>query len=165
MDGRAPGLVELPPPPRPPPVNSRIEPHAPASHHIHGSSPAPLVLGQSELASVLRVASRARLWGVLCATIGAVQVLASVYARNTPGMISYLPAGAIAILMGVASLSVGRTLYAVGRPGGDGLQKLLVAVDTMGLAFLIQIVTTVVGVLFAAVAVGLTMFSSALGIR
>jgi hypothetical protein len=149
-----------PAPPRA--VTLPVAPGAPASQRPPQQQ---VVLSEGELASVARVAGRAKIWGLMCVTIGAVQVLASVYSRQLQGMISYLPAGAIAILMGVASLSVARSLRAVGEPGGDPVHKLLVGIDTVGLAVLIQIVTTVIGALFAATAVWLTIMTRAQGVR
>ena len=137
MDGAPAGeTVDLvPPAPSPPPW----------------PSPRPLRLGFSfapaEAALIARVAGRARIWGSVCAGVGVVQVAASVFTVRHPAMISYLPAGVIAILIGGSSLAVARALRASIEPGVHGMHALLIALETLGQAFLVQIVTTLVGLL------------------
>jgi hypothetical protein len=96
-----------------------------------------------------KTAARAKLWGIISTTIGALQCLASCGAVANAGMASYLPTGIIAIVVGVTFLGVGNSLKMVVQTQGNDLMHMMQALQKMGSAFMIQIVCAVIGFVLA----------------
>jgi hypothetical protein len=96
-----------------------------------------------------KTAGRAKLWGIISTTIGALQCLASCGAVANPGMASYLPSGIIAIVIGVTFIGVGNSLKMVVQTQGNDLMHMMQALQKMGSAFMIQIVCAIIGFVLA----------------
>lgn len=96
-----------------------------------------------------KTAGRAKLWGIISTTLGALQCLASCGAVASPGMASYLPAGIIAIVIGVTFIGVGNSLKMVVQTQGNDLMHMMQALQKMGSAFMIQIVCAIIGFVLA----------------
>jgi hypothetical protein len=96
-----------------------------------------------------KTASRAKLWGIISTTIGALQCLASCGAVANAGMASYLPTGIIAIVVGVTFIGVGNSLKMVVSTQGNDLMHMMQALQKMGSAFMIQIVCAIIGFVLA----------------
>lgn len=96
-----------------------------------------------------KTAGRAKLWGIISTTIGALQVLASCGAVANAGMASYLPSGIIAIVIGVTFMGVGNSLKMVVQTQGNDLMHMMQALQKMGSAFMVQIVCAIVGFVLA----------------
>ena len=106
----------------------------------------------TENAIIDKTASRAKLWGIISTTIGALQVVASCGAVASPGLATYFITGVIAIIVGVTFMGVGNSLKSVVNTQGSDLVHMMQALDKMSGAFLVQIVCAVIGFVLAAVA-------------
>ena len=96
-----------------------------------------------------KTASRAKLWGIISTTIGALQVLGSCGAVANASMASYLPSGIIAIVIGVTFMGVGSSLKMVVQTQGNDLMHMMQALQKMGSAFMVQIVCAIIGFVLA----------------
>lgn len=96
-----------------------------------------------------KTAARAKLWGIISTTIGALQCLASCGAVANAGMASYLPTGIIAIVIGVTFIGVGNSLKMVVQTQGNDLMHMMQALQKIGSAFMIQIVCAIIGFVLA----------------
>jgi hypothetical protein len=119
---------------------------------------------------VTRAGGRARLWGWISITVGVAQVIVSLFSRETPSLLAYLPMGVIAIVIGVAFAGVGNALVEVNLSYGSSVRPLMRALDRLGTALTVQIVTTMVGVVLslASIAVAALLFAAsrlALGVH
>lgn len=96
-----------------------------------------------------KTASRAKLWGIISTTIGALQCLASCGAVANAGMATYLPSGIVAIVIGVTFMGVGSSLKMVVSTQGNDLMHMMQALQKMGSAFMIQIICAIIGFVLA----------------
>lgn len=105
-----------------------------------------------------KTASRAKLWGIISTTIGALQVLGSCGMFASPGLATYLPAGIVAIVVGVTFIGAGNSLKAVTTTQGNDLMHLMQAMQKMSTAFIIEIICAVIGFVLAVIGIILVMF-------
>jgi hypothetical protein len=96
-----------------------------------------------------KTAGRAKLWGVISTTIGALQCLASCGAVANPTMATNLPSGIIAVVVGITFMGVGSSLKMVVQTQGNDLMHMMQALQKMGSAFMVQIICTIVGFVLA----------------
>jgi len=96
-----------------------------------------------------KTASRAKLWGIISTVLGGLQCLASCGAVANAGMASYLPAGIIAIVIGVTFMGVGNSLKMVVQTQGNDLMHMMQALQKMGSAFMVQIICAIIGFVLA----------------
>jgi hypothetical protein len=105
-----------------------------------------------------KTAARARLWGIISTTIGALQIMGSCAMFASPPLATYLPAGIVAIVVGITFIGVGNSLRSVVTTQGNDLMHLMAAMHKLSTAFIIQIICAVVGFVLAIIAVLLVMF-------
>ena len=105
-----------------------------------------------------KTASRAKLWGIISTTIGALQVVGSCGMFASPGLATYLPAGIVAIVVGVTFIGAGNSLKSVVTTQGNDLMHLMQAMQKLSTAFIIEIICVIVGFVLAILAAVLIMF-------
>jgi hypothetical protein len=105
-----------------------------------------------------KCASRAKLWGIISTTVGALQVLGSCGMFASPGLATYLPAGVIAIVVGVTFMGAGNSLKSIVTSQGQDMMHLGQAMQKLSSAFMIQIVCAIIMFVLAVVGVLLLMF-------
>ncbi|HVH45424.1 MAG TPA: hypothetical protein VM925_23885, partial [Labilithrix sp.] len=91
-------------------------------------------------------------------TIGALQIMGSCGMFASPTLATYLPAGIVAIVVGVTFIGAGNSLRAVVSTQGNDLMHLMQAMQKMSTAFIIEIICAVVGFVLAVIGVLLLMF-------
>jgi hypothetical protein len=105
-----------------------------------------------------KTADRAKLWGIISTTVGALQILGSCGMFVSPNLATYLPAGIVAIVVGVTFMGAGNSLKAVTTTQGNDLMHLMQAMQKMSTAFIIEIICAIVGFVLAVVGVLIVMF-------
>jgi hypothetical protein len=105
-----------------------------------------------------KAASRMKLWGIISTTIGGLQLVGSCGMFASPQLATYLPAGIVAIVVGITFIGAGTSLKNVVTTQGSDLMHLMQAMQKMSTAFIIQIICAVVGFVLAILAVFLIMF-------
>jgi hypothetical protein len=105
-----------------------------------------------------KTASRAKLWGIISTTIGALQIVGSCGMFASPSLATYLPAGIVAIVVGVTFIGAGNSLKSVVTTQGNDLMHLMQAMQKMSTAFIIEIICAIVGFVLAVLGVILLMF-------
>ncbi len=105
-----------------------------------------------------KTASRAKLWGIISTTIGALQIVGSCGMFASPSLATYLPAGIVAIVVGVTFIGAGNSLKAVVSTQGNDLMHLMQAMQKMSTAFIIEIICAIVGFVLAVIGILLVMF-------
>ena len=105
-----------------------------------------------------KTASRAKLWGIISTTIGALQVLQSCGAVASPILAISLPTGIVMIVVGVTFMGVGSSLKMVVQTQGNDLMHMMQALQKMGSAFTVQIVAYVIGFVLTVLAFMLVAF-------
>ncbi|MDF2694895.1 MAG: hypothetical protein K0S65_3278 [Labilithrix sp.] len=103
-------------------------------------------------------ASRAKLWGIISTTIGALQILGSCGMFASPTLATYLPAGIVAIVVGITFIGAGNSLKSVVTTQGNDLMHLMQAFQKMSTAFIIEIICAIAGFVLAAIAMVIVMF-------
>ncbi|MDB4941844.1 MAG: hypothetical protein JWP97_1378 [Labilithrix sp.] len=106
----------------------------------------------TENAIIDKAASRAKLWGIISAAIGGLQVLSSCGAVANAGLATNFPSGVVAIIVGVTFLGLGNSLKAVVQTQGNDLMHMMQALDKMSSAFMVQIVCAIIGFVLTAIA-------------
>ena len=105
-----------------------------------------------------KAAARMKLWGIISTTIGALQILGSCGMFASPSLATYLPAGIVAIVVGITFMGAGTSLKAVVTTQGNDLMHLMQAMQKLSTAFIIQIICAVVGFVLAVLGILLVMF-------
>ena len=105
-----------------------------------------------------KTASRAKLWGIISTTIGALQVVGSCGMFASPTLATYLPAGIVAIVVGITFIGAGNSLKAVTTTQGNDLMHLMQAMQKMSTAFIIEIICAIVWFVLAVIGILLVMF-------
>ena len=113
---------------------------------------------ETENAIIDKAASRAKLWGIISTTIGALECLASCGAVASPGLATNLPTGIVAIVVGITFMGVGNSLKMVVQTQGADLMHMMQALDKMSGAFMVQIVCAIVGFVLTLLAFMLVAF-------
>lgn len=96
-----------------------------------------------------KCAGKAKLWGIISTTIGGLQVLGSCGAIGSPNLITWLPQGIIAIVVGVTFIGVGNSLKSVVQTQGNDLMHMMQALQKMSTAFTVEIVCTIIAFVLA----------------
>lgn len=96
-----------------------------------------------------KAAGRAKLWGIISTTIGALQVLGSCGTFAQPSLGAWLPSGIVAIIVGVTFIGVGNSLKNVVQTRGNDVAHMMQALQKMSSAFTVQIVCAIVGFVLA----------------
>ena len=105
-----------------------------------------------------KTASRAKLWGIISTTVGALQVVGSCGMVANPSLGTWLPTGIIAIVVGVTFIGAGNSLKAVVTTQGNDLMHLMQAMQKMSSAFIIEIICAIVGFALAVLGLLLVLF-------
>jgi hypothetical protein len=105
-----------------------------------------------------KTASRAKLWGIISTTIGALQIIGSCGMFASPTLATYLPAGIVAIVVGITFIGAGNSLKSVVTTQGNDLMHLMQAMQKMSTAFIIEIICSITGFVLAAIALVIVMF-------
>lgn len=105
-----------------------------------------------------KTAGRAKLWGIISITIGALECMASCGAVASPGLATNLPTGIVAIVVGISFLGVGNSLKSVVQTQGNDMMHMMQALQKMGSAFMVQIVCAIVGFVLTLLAFMLVAF-------
>lgn len=105
-----------------------------------------------------KTAGRAKLWGIISITIGALECMASCGAVASPGLATNLPTGIVAIVVGISFLGVGNSLKSVVTTQGNDLMHMMQALQKMGGAFMVQIICAIVGFVLTLLAFMLVAF-------
>lgn len=96
-----------------------------------------------------KAAGRAKLWGIISTTIGALQVLGSCGAVAQPSLGTWLPTGIVAIVVGVTFIGVGNSLKNVVQTQGNDMMHMMQALQKMSTAFTIEIACAIIGFVLA----------------
>jgi hypothetical protein len=105
-----------------------------------------------------KCAARAKLWGIISTTIGALQVMGSCGMIASPSLATYLPSGIVAIVVGVTFIGAGNSLKSVVQTQGNDMMHMMQAFQKMSTAFIIEIICAIVGFVLAVLGVLLIMF-------
>jgi hypothetical protein len=103
-------------------------------------------------------ARKAKLWGTISTVIGVLQLIGSCGMVKNPYWAGGLPAGIVAVVIGVTFVGVGRSLSHVVVTQGDDIKHLMQAMEKLGTAFTINIITTIIGVVAFGVLAALLAF-------
>jgi hypothetical protein len=76
----------------------------------------------------------------------------------SPSLATYLPAGIVAIVVGVTFIGAGNSLKAVVTTQGNDMMHMMQAMQKLSTAFIIEIVCAIVGFCLAILGVLLLMF-------
>lgn len=106
-----------------------------------------------------RTANRARAWGVLAMALGGLNVIAGCLAFLHPILLANLCSGVVSMVVGATFVRAGRSLSNVVTTQGDDLRHMMEALDKVGTALMVQMVTTVIGFLLAALAIALAILN------
>lgn len=104
-----------------------------------------------------KAASKAKLWGIISTTIGALQVMGSCGAIGQPTLATWLPQGIVAIVVGVTFIGVGNSLKAVVQTQGNDIMHMMQALQKMTTAFTIEIICAIIG--FVLMVLGFILFA------
>ncbi len=111
-----------------------------------------------------KAASRMKLWGIISTVIGGLQVVGSCGMFASPSLATYLPAGIVAIVVGVTFLGAGNSLKSVVTTEGNDLAHMMQALQKMSTAFMIEIVCAIVGFVLAVIGLVLVMLFFAVAV-
>ena len=100
-----------------------------------------------------KVASRAKLWGIISTVVGSFYLLSSCGFFFKGDLLMNFPGGVVAIVVGIVFMGAGSSLKAVVTTQGNDMQHLMTAFQKMSTAFIIQI-----GCAIAGVALGFIVF-------
>ena len=145
------------------------QPYTPANPYGGAQGGPPAMMGMApqygsyefndyENSIIEKTASRAKLWGIISTTIGVLQVVGSCGMFASPTLATYLPAGIVAIVVGVTFIGAGNSLKAVVATQGNDLMHLMQALQKMSTAFIIEIICAIVGFVLAVIGILLAMF-------
>ncbi len=105
-----------------------------------------------------RTAGRARTWGIISIVIGALNTLIGFLFFLSPGLLVNLVSGIISIIIGAVFLGVGGSLSNVVNTQGNDIEHMMQAMQKLSSAFMIQIVTTIIGAVLGLIAIVLVIF-------
>lgn len=92
-----------------------------------------------------KTASRMKLWGIISTVIGSLQIVESCGMFVSPSYATNLPAGIVAIVVGVTFMGAGNSLKSVVTTQGNDMMHLMQAMQKMSSAFIIEIICAIVG--------------------
>ena len=92
-----------------------------------------------------KAAGRMKLWGTISTVIGALQLLGSCGMFVDAKYATNLPAGIVAIVVGVTFMGAGNSLKSVVTTQGNDLMHLMQALQKMSTAFLIEMICAIIG--------------------
>lgn len=111
-----------------------------------------------ENAILQKTAGRARLWGWISVLLGVAQLMASCGMVARAELASQLPLGLLAAIVGFTFIGVGNSLRSVVLTRGQDLSHLMLAMQKLGSAFMIQTVCTVLAFVAAAIVLVVALF-------
>lgn len=103
-------------------------------------------------------AGRAKTWGVISIIIGALNTLMGFLFFLSPALLANLVSGIISIIVGIVFLGVGGSLNSVVQTQGNDIEHMMRALQKLSSAFMIQIVTTIIGAVLGAIVIVLAVF-------
>ncbi len=112
-----------------------------------GSAPAEYEFGHQENLVIGACGNRARIFGILCAISGAIQLIAGI--ANVAGVVDgnlaavLLPSGVFNLVLGILFTRVSTLLSKVVTTAGRDVTLMMEALNNMSKAFMVQIVATV----------------------
>ena len=92
---------------------------------------------------------RAKLWGYISTALGVCQIFGSCGMFSNALFGAYLPAGIVAIVVGVTFVGVGNSLKGIVATRGNDMLHTMQAFQKLSTAFIVQIVCAVVGFVLA----------------
>lgn len=105
-----------------------------------------------------KTAGRAKLWGIIAAVIGSLQILGSCGMVANASYATYLPNGIVELVVGITFIGVGNSLKSVVQTQGNDMMHMMQAMQKLGSAFMIQIIATIVGIVLIGIIMVLVMF-------
>jgi hypothetical protein len=141
-------------PPGPPQGYGAPPPSMGFQQNPYGAQGAPGMMGPSygnyefndaENAIIDKVASRAKLWGIIATTVGALQCVSSCFTPLKGDLLLNLPTGIVGVVVGITFMGVGNSLKLVVTTQGNDLMHMMQALDKMSGAFMVQIIAAIVG--------------------
>ncbi len=102
---------------------------------------------------IKRTAKRALVWGIIAMALGGINVIAGCLAFMHPVLLANLCSGVASMVVGASFVRAGRSLTNVVTTQGEDLRHMMEALDKVGSALVVQMVTTVIGFLLAAAVV------------
>ena len=129
-----------------------------------GAPPGPAVswggyeFSEAENTVIGKTAGRAKLWGIISIVVGSLYTMSTCGAFASPSFLTNLPSGVIGIVVGIFFVGVGNSLQNVVTTQGNDIQHIMEALQKMGTAFLVQIITTLIGVGLAILLIMLLVF-------
>lgn len=146
-----------------PASTAEAAPDAPAAEAAPGSAPGEYEFGHEENMVIGACGNRARIFGILCAVSGAMQLIAGIL--NLAGLVDgnlaaiLLPAGVFNLVLGILFTRVSTALSKVVTTAGRDVTLMMEALGNMSRAFMVQIIATV---LFMLVVISLVITFAAL---
>jgi hypothetical protein len=104
-----------------------------------------------ENAIIGKTAGRAKLWGVVSVVVGSLQLFSSCGAVENRALAANLPLGLVAVIVGITFVGVGNSLGSVVSTRGNDLMHMMLALQKMSTAFMIQILCGILGVVLATI--------------
>jgi len=142
----------------PPSMGFQQNPYGAPAGAMGASSYGNYEFNDMENSVIDKTAGRAKLWGIISITIGALECMASCGAVASPGLATNLPTGIVAIVVGISFLGVGNSLKSVVSTQGNDLMHMMQALQKMGSAFMVQIICAIVGFVLTLLAFMLVAF-------
>jgi len=135
---------------------------APGAQPTFGAQYGNYEFNELENGIIDKCASRAKMWGWISASLGALQLLGGgCGAFANPGMAAYVPAGIVALIVGISFIGVGNSLKAVVDTQGNDLAHMMSALEKLGGAFLIQAIASIIMIVLVAIVVLFMVFAVA----
>jgi hypothetical protein len=104
-----------------------------------------------ENAIIDKTAARAKLWGIVSILVGVLQLASSCAAVQNRALVANLPLGLVAVVVGITFIGVGNSFRSVVATRGNDLMHMMLALQKMSTAFMIQILCGLLGVALATV--------------
>ena len=92
-----------------------------------------------------KLASRAKLWGIISAVLGSLYLISSCFFFVKADLLMNAPGGIVSIIVGVVFIGGGNSLKSVVTTQGNDMQHLMMAFQKMSTAFIIQIGCAIAG--------------------
>jgi hypothetical protein len=104
-----------------------------------------------ENAILAKTASRARQWGFISALLGVLSMTASCGVIARAEMAASLPVGLVGVIVGFTFVGVGNALRDAVRTRGSDLAHVMLALQKLGAAFMIQTLCTAIAFALAVI--------------
>ena len=105
-----------------------------------------------------KTAGRAHTWGIISIVVDALNTLVGFLFIVSPSLLVNLVTGIVSIVVGVTFLGAGNSLQNVVQTQGNDMEHMMQAMQKMSSAFMVQIITTIVGFILGAIVMVIAIF-------